>query len=233
MNLFNNDLRDPGRGPDSEQLTETRGKGVFRRLLFVFILFVFCGGSIATAAQDIDYQSLQEDPVETAFRRLMTQEVPEWDEGAALGGGDLETLLHKMQWPLKEGRIAGLFNLRAAKGRRKHNGVDLLAPKGTPIYAVLDGVVEVVANGGRGWRGYGRVIFINHGNELWSLYSHCDTIGVKMGQAVKQGDKIATVGRTGRATGNHLHFELRNKSGTPIDPMKFLPKEGTLPSAYK
>jgi murein DD-endopeptidase MepM/ murein hydrolase activator NlpD len=180
----------------------------------------------------IDYQSLQEDPIETVFRRLITQEVPEWDEGAALAG-EAATRLKDMKWPLRDGRLAGLFNLRAAKGRRKHTGVDMLAPKGTPIYAALDGVVEVIANGQRGWRGYGRVIFINHGDELWSLYSHCDTILVKMGQKVKQGDKIATVGRTGRATGNHLHFEIRNKSGMHIDPMKFLPSEGRLPSAYK
>ena len=49
------------------------------------------------------------------------------------------------------------------------------------------------------------------------------------GQHVKQGDKIAAVGRTGRATGNHLHFELRNAKGTPLDPMKYLPEEGRLP----
>lgn len=199
-------------------------------LVFLFAAFFFIGNPVF--AQDIDYQSLQEDPIETAFRRILTQEVPDWDEGAMLGG-NVDALLRHIKWPLKEGRLAGLFNYRASKGKRRHHGIDLLAPKGTPIYAVLDGIVEVVANGGRGWRGYGRVVFINHGNELWSLYSHCDTIKVKMGQTVRQGEQIATVGRTGRATGNHLHFELRNKNGMVIDPMKFLPEEGRLPSAYK
>ena len=70
---------------------------------------------------------------------------------------------------------------------------------------------------------------INHGGRLWSLYSHNSANYVKVGQHVKQGDKIAAVGRTGRATGNHLHFELRNAKGTPLDPMKYLPEEGRLP----
>ena len=68
------------------------------------------------------------------------------------------------------------------------------APRGTPIYAVLDGIVEVVSNNGPGFRGYGRVIVINHGGRLWSLYSHNSANYVKVGQRVKQGDKIAAVG---------------------------------------
>ena len=89
--------------------------------------------------------------------------------------------------------------------RLPRDGVDMSAPRGTPIYAVLDGIVEVVSNNGPGFRGYGRVIVINHGGRLWSLYSHNSANYVKVGQHVKQGDKIAAVGRTGRATGNHLH----------------------------
>ena len=53
-------------------------------------------------------------------------------------------------------------------------------------------------------------------------------MGVKVGQRVKQGDKIATVGRTGRATANHLHFEVRNSRGAALDPMKHLPKSGAI-----
>ena len=87
------------------------------------------------------------------------------------------------------------------------------APRGTPIYAVLDGIVEVVSNNGP------RLprLRARHRNQprrrLWSLYSHNSANYVKVGQRVKQGDKIAAVGRTGRATGNHLHFELRNAKG--------------------
>jgi len=185
--------------------------------------------SASAVASEIDYQSLQEDAIDTAFRRILSQMVPEWDEGD-ITGGNIHAELSAIKWPLKDGRVAGLFNLRASRGKRMHKGVDLLAPKDTPIYAALDGVVEVVSNGGAGWRGYGRVVFINHGNKFWSLYSHCNSVDVKIGQRVGQGEKIASVGKTGRASGYHLHFELRNSSGTPIDPMRYLPKEGALPS---
>ena len=108
--------------------------------------------------------------------------------------------------------------------------IDIVAPKSTPIHAVLDGIVEVVSNGGKGFRGYGRVIIINHSDQLWTLYSHCSTMNVKVGQRVKRGDVIAAVGRTGRATTNHLHFEVRNAKGTALDPMKYLPEYGALPN---
>lgn len=177
---------------------------------------------------EIDYQSLQENPIDTVFRRILEQEVPDWDQGD-ITGGLINTELKQMKWPIRDGRIAGLFNLRASKGKRVHKGVDILAPKDTPIFAILDGVVEVVSNNGPGWKGYGRVVFINHDGKFWSLYSHCNSINVKIGQKVKQGERIASVGQTGRATGFHLHFELRNSSGVPIDPMRYLPKEDMLP----
>lgn len=177
---------------------------------------------------EIDYQSLQENPIDTVFRRIIDQEVPEWDMGD-ITGGTISTELKQMIWPMKEGRIAGAFNLRASKGKRVHKGVDILAPKDTPIYAALDGIVEVVSNNGLGWNGFGRLVFINHDGKFWSLYSHCSSVNVKMGQKVKQGERIASVGRSGRATGYHLHFELRNSSGIQINPMRYLPKEGTLP----
>lgn len=180
-------------------------------------------------AAEIDYQALQENPVDTAFRRILAQGVPGWEDSHGLGTSiypDIKTV----GWPLKEGRLAGLFNLRASKGKRRHKGIDLLAPRGTPIFSALDGVVEVVSSGGKGWRGYGKVVFINHSDNFWTLYSHCDTIGVKIGQKVKKGEQIATVGRTGRATGFHVHFELRDAKGSSVDPMYFLPKDGALPA---
>lgn len=202
----------------------TRSRGIFGAIICILVLIFAASFTPRLEAAEIDYQSLQENPVETAFRRILTQEVPDWGDG----GGEVNAELKSIKWPLKLGYVTGLFNLRATKGKRKHSGVDMPAPKGTPIYAALDGVVEVVSNGGKGWRGYGQVVFVNHGNKFWSLYSHCNTVRVKIGQKVKQGDVIATVGRTGRATCDHLHFELRDSSGMPMDPMKFLPKEGAL-----
>ncbi len=176
-------------------------------------------------AADIDYREFQEEPLETAIRKLASPGGNVWDKAEMLSGGAPD-IVQKVIWPLRVGYIGrGLKRT----GRRRHYGVDLSAPRGTPVYAVLDGIVEVVSNNGPGFHGYGRVIVINHGGRLWSYYSHNSANYVKVGQRVKQGDKIAAVGRTGRATGNHLHFELRNEKGVPLDPMKYLPEEGRLP----
>jgi len=180
-------------------------------------------------AEEIDYQALQEDPLETAYRKLGSPGDIEWDEEEMVSGG-APLLISDMKWPLKSGELSSLFSRTRSKGRRKHLGIDIVAPKGTLIHAVLDGIVEVVSNGGKGFRGYGRVIIINHSDQLWTLYSHCSTMNVKVGQRIKQGYVIAAVGRTGRATTNHLHFEVRNAKGTALDPMKYLPEYGALPS---
>ncbi|PKL04134.1 MAG: hypothetical protein CVV54_07430 [Synergistetes bacterium HGW-Synergistetes-1] len=180
-------------------------------------------------AEEIDYQALQEDPLETAYRKLGSPGDIEWDEEEMISGG-APLLISDMKWPLKSGELSSLFSRTRSKGRRKHLGIDIVAPKGTPVHAVLDGIVEVVSKGGKGFRGYGRVIIINHSDQLWTLYSHCSTMNVKVGQRVKQGDVIAAVGRTGRATTNHLHFEVRNAKGTALDPMKYLPEYGALPN---
>lgn len=204
---------------------DLRVGGVYA-LCFVFLFIFFTPHDLF--AKEIDYQSLQEDPLETAFRKLASPGDIEWDEEEMVSGG-APLIISDMKWPLSSGELSSLFNRTRSKGRRKHLGIDIVAPKGTPIYAVLDGIVEVVSNGGKGFRGFGRVIIINHSDQLWTLYSHCSAMNVKVGQKVKQGDVIATVGRTGRATTNHLHFEVRNAKGTALDPMKYLPEHGALP----
>lgn len=104
-----------------------------------------------------------------------------------------------------------------SRGGGRHTGVDLRNPKGTPIYAVDDGVVTFA-----GYRGsYGNIVKISHGNGIETWYAHCDTMSVSIGDVVKKGQQIATVGITGRATGYHLHFEVR-KNGVPQNPMNYL-----------
>ena len=124
-----------------------------------------------------------------------------------------------MIWPT-EGLIYSTFN--ASRGSRRHGAIDICTSKGTPIRAAQDGTVSVVANGGKLFRGYGKIVILDHGKGVWTLYSHCDTTLVKLGQRVKQGDYIATVGNTGRATTHHLHFEVR-VAGVKKDPLKYLP----------
>lgn len=99
----------------------------------------------------------------------------------------------------------------------RHNGVDIPAPYGTPIYATADGIV------GRAQRlgGYGNYVEIEHGNAIETRYSHMSSFVVQPGQQVKKGDVIGYVGSTGRSTGNHLHYEVRI-DGEPVNPMPFV-----------
>ena len=128
-------------------------------------------------------------------------------------------LPQKMLWPV-DGAVSSGFGKR---GRRAHHsGIDIPMPKGTPIRAAKDGVIkQVVSAKSRGFRGYGNVVVIDHGNGLSTLYAHCLKYQVKKGQRVRQGETIGTVGRTGRATTNHVHFEVR-VHGKPVNPIPYL-----------
>mgnify|MGYP001000386065 CR=1 FL=1 len=126
----------------------------------------------------------------------------------------------KMIWPVS-GTVSSGFGKRGK--RAYHAGIDIPMPKGTSIKAAKDGVVkQVVSVKTRGFRGYGNVILLDHGKGISTLYAHCHTVKVKQGQRVRQGETIATVGRTGRATTNHLHFEVR-LNGKPVNPVPYLP----------
>ena len=117
-----------------------------------------------------------------------------------------------LQWPLPvAGTITSQFGHRVdpITGEvSSHTGTDVACAEGTPILAAADGVVTV-ANGLDSWGGsYGYYIKINHGGGLETLYAHCSSICVTTGQQVQAGEVIGYVGHTGRATGNHLHFEV-------------------------
>ena len=97
---------------------------------------------------------------------------------------------------------------RPAKNR-KHKGVDLADKKGSPIFSVASGRIIYQ---GRRFSGYGKMIMIAHNNGITSLYSHLNKIFVKAGQRVQRGQLVGAMGRTGRASGVHLHFEImKNK----------------------
>jgi murein DD-endopeptidase MepM/ murein hydrolase activator NlpD len=103
--------------------------------------------------------------------------------------------------------------------------VDLSAPKGADVFAALDG--QVVAAGRH--RQYGNFVVLDHGNGVVTLYAHHNRNFVKEGEIVRRGQKIAEVGRTGNATGPHLHFELRLE-GLPQNPLPFLNDVEELPA---
>lgn len=99
-----------------------------------------------------------------------------------------------------------------------HTGVDLAASSGTAIYAAQSGVVEIsTTNGG----GYGYYIKIQHANGMETLYAHCSKLLVSEGETVQRGQKIAEVGKTGAATGSHLHFEVI-KNGEYVQPLDYV-----------
>ena len=105
------------------------------------------------------------------------------------------------------------------RGGHRHTGVDLKTRPNDPVYAVFDGVVTM----SKSYYGYGNCIIIRHDNGMETLYSHNSKNLVKEGDRVKCGQQIALTGRTGRATTEHLHFELR-KNGKPQNPNSLLEK---------
>ena len=111
--------------------------------------------------------------------------------------------------------IAPLSNYIKTQGIHGYNAVDLAAPVGTPIMASADGEVIVAREGG--WNGgYGSYVVISHDNGSQTLYSHMSSVTAYDGEAVSQGDVIGYVGRSGEATGPHLHFEIRDGIKNPF-----------------
>lgn len=123
-----------------------------------------------------------------------------------------------IRWPC-EGQITSPFGYRNIFGSSSfHSGMDIAKAYGTPIYAADSGIVTFV-----GYKGsYGNLVIIDHGNGWETYYSHGSASHVTVGQGVYQGDLIASMGATGRATGNHCHFELRIH-GEAVNPQGYLP----------
>ena len=116
------------------------------------------------------------------------------------------------------GRFSSAFGQRMHpiyKIVRPHNGVDLTAARGTPVYATGNGTIEFT--GGNPRTGFGRLIIIDHGFELKTYYAHLTNFKVKPGQKIKRGDVIGYSGSTGASVAPHLHYEVHYK-GKPQDP---------------
>ena len=103
-------------------------------------------------------------------------------------------------------------------GAARHTGQDFATKIGNPVYATGDGVVEKVDFK---YTGYGNEVVIDHGFGYKTRYAHLNTIDVGVGQALKRGDKVGEVGKSGKSTGPHLHFEVLYK-GDPVNPMSFM-----------
>ncbi len=111
-------------------------------------------------------------------------------------------------------RVFDTYRHPIHKVKRHHSGIDFPASRGTPIYAVADGVVEYAKRRS----GYGNTVTLNHNGNMQSLYAHLDGFAdIKAGRRVQKGELIGYVGSTGWSTGPHLHFEIR-KNGDPVNP---------------
>jgi len=151
---------------------------------------------------------LAEDREKVRLARETTEPYPLW----------LQTFV-----PPLEGRITSAFGaIRIINENppRRHNGIDIAADEGTPVVAPNNGIVrlaEFLLSGGN-------TVIIDHGIGISSTYMHLHTINVEKGQAIERGDLIGTVGMTGYATGNHLHWEV-NIGQTPVNPEQLMRNE--------
>lgn len=118
-----------------------------------------------------------------------------------------------------DGQLSSGFGMRVHPrygSKMFHSGIDLSAPRGTPIHATADGIISF-----SGWsKGNGNIVVIEHGHGFSTVYAHNTKNLIKVGQTVKRGQKIATTGSTGVSTGPHVHYEVW-KNGERVNPESF------------
>lgn len=180
----------------------------------------------ATTTSDLSGALLSEDGARTL-------EQLSWLEGEAASVADSLTVLTALLkerpnaptrgvpslWPVR-GTVTSRFGTRRSPyggGNEVHPGIDISAQYGMPVTAGGDG--EVIFAGRD--PGYGRLVIIDHGADVDTLYGHLSAVYVREGQKVRRGQPLGAVGATGRATGAHLHYEVRVRN-TPVDPRRYL-----------
>jgi murein DD-endopeptidase MepM/ murein hydrolase activator NlpD len=127
--------------------------------------------------------------------------------------------------PLDAARMSSDYGMRSHPvlgGRRRHSGVDLAAPTGTPVYAPADGLVSRAD----AWGSYGNYVALEHGGDLQTRFGHLSGFAVSAGERVTKGQLIGYVGSTGRSTGPHLHYEVR-VAGEAVDPRPYMLDSGS------
>ena len=137
-----------------------------------------------------------------------------------LSGQEVDHSLTPSGMPVRSGYASSGFGHRSdpfTGGGQYHRGIDFNGPRGSDVLSVADGVVVF---SGR-YAGYGYMIDIDHGSGYMTRYAHNDENLVRVGDRVRAGEVIARMGRTGRATGSHVHFEVW-RNGSPINPRQFL-----------
>ncbi|MBR6292244.1 MAG: peptidoglycan DD-metalloendopeptidase family protein [Bacteroidales bacterium] len=134
----------------------------------------------------------------------------------------------------QQAKVVSGFGMRfhpILKHYRLHAGMDITARQGTPVYATGDGVVRISGRNAQGLGGYGIVVVVDHGFGFQTLYAHMQGTKVRVGQKVKRGEQIGTVGSTGLSTGSHLHYEVI-LNGKKVDPVYYFSGDLT-PEEYE
>ena len=127
-----------------------------------------------------------------------------------------------LDWPLDSVEVTSTFGRR---GRSFHEGIDLKAKQGTPVYAAQAG--KVLYSGSK-IRGYGRMVILRHNGSIATVYAHNSRLMVRKGEFVKKGQLIAMTGNTGHSSGPHLHFEVR-RGYAAVDPLVEMPSMASAP----
>ena len=147
-----------------------------------------------------------------------------WDSAPKQPRSIVNTVSIPSLAPVADYRVTSPFGMREHPilgGERAHKGIDLAAPRGTPVYAPADGVVERAGP----FSSYGNYIAIEHGADMETRYGHLSRIVVSAGETVKKGELIGYVGSTGRSTGPHLHYEVR-VDGHAVNPAPYMEAHG-------
>jgi len=161
------------------------------------------------------------DPRELRVGQLLT--IPGAYRAASIGTASSgvhpytgERASRQFQWPVSQGVVSSGFGIRNGA---MHDGVDIAAPAGTPVYAADTGVVIF---SGR-LHGYGNTVIIRHDDDYATVYAHNERNLVSEGNRVARGQEIGEIGRSGRTTGANLHFEVR-RDNVAKDPLAYLPE---------
>ncbi|MGW2113432.1 M23 family metallopeptidase [Streptomyces sp. NPDC001948] len=136
---------------------------------------------------------------------------------------------HGWETPVSRYELSASFGNDGSRWAHKHSGQDFAVPIGTEVEAAHSGtVVKAGPNGGGDGPAYGNAVVIKHADGTYSQYAHLSQIEVRIGEAVKTGERIALSGNTGNSSGPHLHFEIRHTAdyGSAVNPVGFLHKQG-------
>lgn len=136
---------------------------------------------------------------------------------------------HGWETPVNRYELSASFGNDGSRWAHKHSGQDFAVPIGTKVEAAHAGtVVKAGPNGGGDGPAYGNAVVIKHADGTYSQYAHLSKIEVRIGEAVKTGERIALSGNTGNSSGPHLHFEIRHTAdyGSAVNPVGFLHKKG-------